>query len=48
MGLEERSSKQRELQGQCQPFCLELPTENSLLSLGLLVDVRKDVNLMES
>lgn len=48
MGLEEGRHKQKDLQGQCWPFCLELPTWNSLLSLRLLIDVRKDVNFMKS
>lgn len=48
MGLEDSSSKQRDLQGQGQPFCPKLPTQHSLLRLGLLVDVGKDVDFMES
>lgn len=45
---EKGGSRQRGLQAYSWPFCLEAPKQNLLLSPRVLVDVREDVDFMES
>lgn len=50
-GANRPGRKKQQAEGSTGPvpaLCLERPTQNSLLHLGLLVDVRKDVNFVES